>query len=300
MAKGFKYYPVPTDRYSDPRVQRLCLNNRMGIAVYDYILASIYRDGTGGVLRWDDSRGLNAAAYFGLKESQVGEIVTLCGVVGLFDRTLLSRGVVTSADVQYQYAEMCRKAKRQVPIIPPEYRLIGEKPPKKTSEEIPKVPEVLPKVPEVLPKTRKNLDKVFKNIHTSNDDVYIDPATIGLKAVGDWIDTCLEDTMWTDNVRMKHRKQGGETMSIDELTSLLHSFSQHCICTGAERKTLRDFKQHFTFWLDKQPKQPVKQSVTPRPTVTPPPLSAEEEAHRREVVAKTLETIKRKRQKTNE
>ena len=293
MAKGFKYYPVPTDRYSDPRVQRLCLNNRMGIAVYDYFLASIYRDGTGGVLRWDDSRGLNAAAYFGLKESQVGEIVTLCGVVGLFDRTLLSRGVVTSADVQYQYAEMCRKAKRQVPIIPPEYRLIGEKPPKKTSEEIPKVPEVLPKVPEVLPKTRKNLDKVFKNIHTSNDDVYIDPATTGMREVEGWIDTCLSQTTWTDSIRMKHKKADGSTMSVDELTALLHSFSQHCVCTGAERKTLRDFKQHFTFWLDKKP---VKQQDKPKgkPVATTPPkrLSPEQEAQRRSLAAEALKLFK--------
>ena len=293
MAKGFKYYPVPTDRYSDPRVQRLCLNNRMGIAVYDYILASIYRDGTGGVLRWDDSRGLNAAAYFGLKESQVGEIVTLCGVVGLFDRTLLSRGVVTSADVQYQYAEMCRKAKRQVPIIPPEYRLIGEKPPKKTSEEIPKVPEVLPKVPEVLPKTPKNLDKVFKNIHTSNDDVYIDPATTGMREVDEWIDTCLSQTTWTDSIRMKHKKADGSTMSVDELTALLHSFSQHCVCTGAERKTLRDFKQHFTFWLDKKP---VKQQDKPKgkPVATTPPkrLSPEQEAQRRSLAAEALKLFK--------
>lgn len=302
MAKGFKYFPFPTDIFEDPRVMRLANGTgHKGIAVYLYILNSIYRDGVGGVLQWDERRVLNAAAYFGLKESLVCEIVEQCGALGLFERTLFSSAVITSADTQRQYADMCRRAKRQVPVIPDEYRLIPqENPPKKVREELPKLTEVLPKVPEVSPKTRKKLDKVYKNIHTSIDDVYIDTATIGLREVGDWIDTCLEDTMWTDNVRMKHRKQGGETMSIDELTSLLHSFSQHCICTGAERKTLRDFKQHFTFWLDKQPKQTVKQSVTPRPTVTPPPLSAEEEARRREVVAKTLEDIKRKRQKTNE
>lgn len=301
MAKGFSYIPVQTNRYSSPVIRRLNMGDCMGIAVYDYIISGIFRDGIGGVLQWDESRVLDAAAYFGLKESRVCEIVTLCGAVGLFDKGLLSRGVVTSADIQHLYADMCRRAKRQVPVIPDEYRLIPqENPPKKVREELPKLTEVSPKVREVLPKTPKKLDKVYKNIHTSIDDVYIDTATIGLKEVGDWIDTCLGDTMWTDSVRMKHRKQGGETMSIDELTSLLHSFSQHCICTGAERKTLRDFKQHFTFWLDKQPKQAVKQSAIPRPTVTPPPLSAEEEAHRREVVAKTLEEIKRKHQKTNE
>ena len=293
MAKGFKYYPVSTDRYSSPSTRRLNLGDCMGIAVYDYILASIYRDGTGGVLQWDDSRVLDAAAYFGLKESRVCEIVTLCGAVGLFEKGLLSRGVVTSADVQHQYAEMCRKAKRQVPIIPPEYRLIEENPPKKVREELPKLTEVLPKVREVSSKTPKNLDKVFKNIHTSDDDVYIDPATTGMREVDEWIDTCLSQTTWTDSIRMKHRKADGSTMSVDELTALLHSFSQHCVCTGAERKTLRDFKQHFTFWLDKKS---VKQQDKPKgnPVATTPPkrLSPEQEAQRRSLAAEALKLFK--------
>lgn len=293
MAKGFKYYPCSTSRYEDPRVMRLVLSTRhMGVAVYDYIVASIYRDGTGGVLIWDENRVLDAAAYFGLKESQVCEIVTQCGVVGLFDSTLLSRGVLTSADVQHQYAEMCRKAKRQVPIIPEEYRLTPqENPPKKVREELLKVPEVLPKVPEVSQKTPKKLDKVFKNIHTSNDDVYIDPATIGMKEVGEWIDTCLSQSMWVDSIRMKYRKSSEETMSVDELTALLHSFAEHCVCTGAERKTLRDFKAHFTFWLDKQPvkQQDKARSNTPLPASQ---LTPEQEAQRRALAAKALKLFK--------
>ena len=295
MAKGFKYFPFPTDIFEDPRVMRLANGTgHKGIAVYLYILNSIYRDGVGGVLQWDERRVLNAAAYFGLKESLVCEIVEQCGALGLFDRTLFSSAVITSADTQRQYADMCRRAKRQVPVIPDEYRLIPqENPPKKVREELPKVPEVLPKVPEVLPKTPKKIDKVFKNIHTSDDDVYIDPATTGMREVDEWIDTCLSQTTWTDSIRMKHRKADGSTMSVDELTALLHSFSQHCVCTGAERKTLRDFKQHFTFWLDKKP---VKQQDKPKgnPVATTPPkrLSPEQEAQRRSLAAEALKLFK--------
>jgi hypothetical protein len=243
MAKGFSYIPVQTNRYSSPVIRRLNMGDCMGIAVYDYIISGIFRDGIGGVLQWDESRVLDAAAYFGLKESRVCEIVTLCGAVGLFDKGLLSRGVVTSADIQHLYADMCRRAKRQVPIIPDEYRLIPqENPPKKVREELPKLTEVLPKVPEVLPKTRKKLDKVYKNIHTSIDDVYIDTATIGFRNVDEWIDTCLGDSMWTENMRMRYKKPNGDTMSIDELSSLLHSFSQFCVCAGKGKKNLQDFK----------------------------------------------------------
>ena len=293
MAKGFSYIPVQTNRYSSPVIRRLNMGDCMGIAVYDYIISGIFRDGIGGVLQWDESRVLDAAAYFGLKESRVCEIVTLCGAVGLFDKGLLSRGVVTSADIQHLYADMCRRAKRQVPIIPPEYRLIEENPPKKVREELPKLTEVLPKVREELPKTPKNLDKVYKNIHTSDDDVYIDPATTGMREVDEWVDTCLSQTTWTDSIRMKHKKADGSTMSVDELTALLHSFSQHCVCTGAERKTLRDFKQHFTFWLDKKP---VKQQDKPKgkPVATTPPklLSPEQEAQRRSLAAEALKLFK--------
>ena len=285
MAKGFSYIPVQTNRYSSPVIRRLNMGDCMGIAVYDYIISGIFRDGIGGVLQWDESRVLDAAAYFGLKESRVCEIVTLCGAVGLFDKGLLSRGVVTSADIQHLYVEMCRKTKRQVLIIPEEYRLI---PQENTPE---KVPEVLPKVPEVSRKTPKKLDKVFKNIHTSIDDVYIDPATIGMKEVGEWINTCLSQSMWVDSIRMKYRKSGEETMSIDELTALLHSFAEHCVCTGAERKTLRDFKAHFTFWLDKQPvkQQDKVRSNTPLPASQ---LTPEQEAQRRALASDALKLFK--------
>lgn len=293
MAKGFKYFPFPTDIFEDPRVMRLANGTgHKGIAVYLYILNSIYRDGVGGVLQWDERRVLNAAAYFGLKESLVCEIVEQCGALGLFERTLFPSAVITSADTQHQYVEMCRKTKRQVPIIPEEYRLIPqENPPEKVREELPKLTEVFPKVREELPKTPKKLDKVFKNIQSSNDDVYIDPATIGMKEVGEWIDTCLSQSMWVDSIRMKYRKPGEETMSVDELTALLHSFAEHCVCTGAERKTLRDFKAHFTFWLDKQPvKQKDKvRSNTPLPASQ---LTPEQEAQRRALASDALKLFK--------
>lgn len=94
---GLNYYNVDTDRYMDIKIKRLkkafgCA----GIAVYDYILCEIYRV-RGCFIVWDESTAFDVAEYWGLKESLVNEIVNYCGVVGLFDRELLTRGSVSNS-----------------------------------------------------------------------------------------------------------------------------------------------------------------------------------------------------------
>lgn len=118
LKKGWDYYNVDTNRYQDIKIKRLKKDfGPTGIAVYDYILCEVYRV-KGCFLEWDDSTAFDVADYFGIKESLVKEIVGYCGVVGLFNKGLLTRGIITSLSIQSRFREMCLKAKRRVDQIP--------------------------------------------------------------------------------------------------------------------------------------------------------------------------------------
>jgi hypothetical protein len=146
MAKaGLSYYNVDTDRYADRRIKKLKHTfGCSGIAVYDYLLCEVYRD-RGCFLEWGEDTAFDVADYFGLKENLVKEIVKYCGVVGLFDSTLLSGGIITSEAIQQRYLDMSHRAKRTNIAIPEEIRLLPEETAKLT-EETAKTPEVFRKV----------------------------------------------------------------------------------------------------------------------------------------------------------
>ena len=145
---GLSYYSVDTDRYMDIRIRRLVKDHGCrGLAVYDYLLCEVYRV-QGCFVAWDEVTAFNVAEYLGLKESNVFEIVRYCGDVGLFNKELLSRGVITSASIQRRYLEMCNRSKRKIAKIPEECRII---------------PEESQKTPEVCGKERKE-----RNISSPN------------------------------------------------------------------------------------------------------------------------------------
>ncbi|WP_448607203.1 DUF4373 domain-containing protein [Paenimyroides ceti] len=108
---GLFYYNIDTDRYSDIRIRRLKNDFKcMGLCVYDYILNSIYRNG--GVLEWDESTAFDVSEYFGLKETQVIEVVNYCCKTGLFNKELFtSERVLTSKSIQERYVYICKNAK---------------------------------------------------------------------------------------------------------------------------------------------------------------------------------------------
>jgi hypothetical protein len=88
------------------------------------------------------------AEYFGLKETLVNEIVTYCGVVGLFDKAMLTSGrVLTSKSIQSRYIEMCNRARRTGVKIPEKFLIITEESGKLT-EESGKLTEESPKLTE--------------------------------------------------------------------------------------------------------------------------------------------------------
>ena len=138
MAKkvGFDWYKVETDRYNDVRIRRLNTNcGTKGLAVYDYLLASIYRS-NGCYVICDDDCIFATSEFLNMTESAVKEIISYCGSVGLFhdaflrrdnNGALLSRGgVITSKAIQRRYVEMCETVKRKVFLMPADYILIDD------------------------------------------------------------------------------------------------------------------------------------------------------------------------------
>ena len=146
---GLSYYSVDTDRYLDVRIRRLVKAFGCdGIAVYDYLLCNIYRV-KGCFAAWDESTAFNVAEYLRLKESVVLEIVRYCGVVGLFNKELLSRGIITSAAIQRRYIDTCIRAKRKNLEIPEFCRILPE--------ETAKLPEESPNTPEFCREVKKSI-----------------------------------------------------------------------------------------------------------------------------------------------
>lgn len=146
---GLSYYSVDTDRYLDIRIRRLVKAFGCdGIAVYDYLLCNIYRV-KGCFAAWDESTAFNVAEYLRLKESVVLEIVRYCGVAGLFNKELLSRGIITSAAIQRRYIDTCIRAKRKNLEIPEFCRILPE--------ETAKLPEESPNTPEFCREVKKSI-----------------------------------------------------------------------------------------------------------------------------------------------
>lgn len=146
---GLSYYSVDTDRYLDIRIRRLVKAFGCdGIAVYDYLLCNIYRV-KGCFAAWDESTAFNVAEYLRLKESVVLEIVRYCGCVGLFNKELLSRGIITSAAIQRRYIDTCIRAKRKNLEIPEFCRILPE--------ETAKLPEESPNTPEFCREVKKSI-----------------------------------------------------------------------------------------------------------------------------------------------
>lgn len=154
MKTGLNYYQADTDRFQDIKVKRLKKTfGCQGYAVYEYILCEAYRV-KGYYLEWNSDVAFDIAEYWGVKESLVNEIVKYCGAVGLFDKGLLSDGIVSSRAIQRRYLDMCGRARRKGVGIIDKIRI---------TEELPKITEEMPKITEELPKMRDNSGRIAKN-----------------------------------------------------------------------------------------------------------------------------------------
>lgn len=270
---GLNYYSIDTDRYMDIRIKRLKKDHGCrGLAVYDYLLCEVYRV-RGCFSVWDESTAFDVAEYFGLTESNVSEIVKYCGVVGLFDKELLSRGIVTSASIQRRYLEMCSRARRKEAIIPEEFRILTEESPKMRSDAV-SLPQSKVKESKVnistspVARAREGENLEF----TKNDGItacaqevdgkseYLTPEKscakkvppaplpdgtyeyIPTTAIADYL---IGEEGWIESLCMnKHLDRAYVEQKICE-------FATECQNNGETAKDKRDCKRHFNNWLRK-------------------------------------------------
>lgn len=266
---GLNYYNVDTDRYMDIRIRRLVKDHGCrGLAVYDYLLCEVYRV-QGCFVVWDEVTAFNVAEYLGLKESNVLEIVRYCGAVGLFDKELLSRGIITSASIQRRYIEMCNRSKRKIAEIPEECRII---------------PEESPKTPEVWTQRKKERNisttttTAREDLDNSKDSVndfsatpekgcaekvppQVPPGTYSLVPIGELAEWMKSETAWIEQLCINmHKDPEYIKRKIDE-------FAAHCANNGETAKDKGDCKRHFNNWLRKVEQQPAP-AASPKPRTT--------------------------------
>lgn len=278
---GLSYYSVDTDRYMDIRIKRLKKDyGCRGLAVYDYLLCEVYRV-RGCFAVWDESTAFDVAEYLGLKESNVCEIVRYCGVVGLFDKELLSRGIITSASIQRRYLDICNRSRRKEAKIPEKCRIITEEWGKIT-EESPITTQVCDKVKKSkvnistspVARTREEGDNSEETgtggITTaqSRKSPDTDPEKscakkvpppplpdgtyeyIPIAAIADYL---IGEEVWIESLCMnKHLDRSYVEQKIRE-------FAAECQNNGETAKDKRDCKRHFNNWLRKN--QRIQRSV---------------------------------------
>lgn len=189
---GLSYFAVDTDIFQDRKIKQLKRNfGCPGIAILFYLLAEVYRD-KGCGLEWDENTALDVADYLGVKETLVDEVVKYCGAVGLFDATLLTSGIITSAAIQRRYVEMSKRAKRTTIEIPEKWRII--------TEDSTNIPETLPNtsrnIPETfLPKEKKSKEKessVCEEAHTPTPAHEDEKILTSFKNYVDWCESCAQ------------------------------------------------------------------------------------------------------------
>lgn len=224
---GFSFYSVDTDRYQDRKIKQLKKNfGCKGIAVYDYILCEIYRV-KGCFLEWDANTVFDVAEYFGLEENTVTEVVKYCAAVGLFDKGLLGRGVITSVSVQRRYLEMSAKARRKGVTIPEDYLLVNV-----TDGKIEDNDAVASEAPGVSPVI---------------DDTPLPVVPVQRLSLDEEIVLLSQEDMWLDQLQVLHE--------LDKSTLKLllsKDYKAQCIAGGVTGHiNIKDAKSHFNNWIFK-------------------------------------------------
>ena len=126
LKPGLQYYSKDVDFYDDLKIMDLLEEwGPLGVTVYEVLLCFIYKSGY--YLEADVGKiSLKICRTIGgrwAKKETVGQVIDYCADIGLFDKALLSQGIITSAGVQRAYATVATR--RQFPRE--KYWLLDEK-----------------------------------------------------------------------------------------------------------------------------------------------------------------------------
>lgn len=121
---GLSYYQAETDRFQDIKMKRLKKRYGCeGYAIYQYILNEIYRV-EGCYIRFTDDQMFGVSEYWCIDEERIEAIIDYCAEVELFELiTWKTKRVLTSADIQQRYVDICRRAKKKI-VMPEDIAII--------------------------------------------------------------------------------------------------------------------------------------------------------------------------------
>ena len=133
--KGLDYFAFDIDFFDDIRTRKLIKHQgAKAISVYTLLLCTIYKSGY--YIKWDDELSLMFSDKTGYDEAYIGEVIRCCVNVGLLDKEMFDKGVLTSEWIQDRYSKISRTTKRICAMD--EYCLISSEEKPISSEEKPK------------------------------------------------------------------------------------------------------------------------------------------------------------------
>lgn len=115
---GLDYFPKDVDYYDDFKIMKLMdLYGPIGQTIYDAILCMVYRNGYYLEVPDRELLALKVRRMIGTHwvrtNNLVLQVIDCCADIGLFDKDLLKRDVITSAGVQRRYDEVTVRNKVQ-------------------------------------------------------------------------------------------------------------------------------------------------------------------------------------------
>jgi hypothetical protein len=132
--KGLDYFAFDIDFFDDIRTRKLIKHQgAKAISVYTLLLCTIYKSGY--YIKWDDELSLMFSDKTGYDEAYIGEVIRCCVNVGLLDKEMFDKGVLTSEWIQDRYSKISRTTKRICAMD--EYCLISSEEKPISSEEKP-------------------------------------------------------------------------------------------------------------------------------------------------------------------
>lgn len=132
---GLDYFAFDIDFFDDIRTRKLIKHQgAKAISVYTLLLCTIYKSGY--YIKWDDELSLMFSDKTGYDEAYIGEVIRCCVNVGLLDKEMFDKGVLTSEWIQDRYSKISRTTKRI--CVMDEYCLISSEEKPISSEEKPK------------------------------------------------------------------------------------------------------------------------------------------------------------------
>lgn len=121
---GLSYYQAETDRFQDIKVKRLKKHYGCeGYAIFQYVQNEIYRV-EGCYIRFTDDQIFDVSEYWCIDEERIEAIINYCAEIELFEPlNWKTKRVLTSADIQQRYVDICRRAKKKI-VIPEDIAVI--------------------------------------------------------------------------------------------------------------------------------------------------------------------------------